>query len=100
MPSNAVVASAIFVVFMVLTVGLGLYSTRGRQPDLSDWSVGGRNIGSALRLSQLVTFVVGLIALVLSITGSTTLVALSVASYEGLWPSWCRRWCWACCGGG
>ena len=36
------------------------------------------------RLSQLVTFVVGLIALILAITSPSTLVRLSVISYEGI----------------
>ncbi len=46
--SNAAVASTIFIIFMILTVGFGLLSVRGRQPNLSEWSVGGRNFGSVL----------------------------------------------------
>lgn len=46
--SNAAVASTIFIIFMILTIALGLLSVRGRQPDFSEWSVGGRSFGSVL----------------------------------------------------
>ena len=48
MSSNAAIATTILIVFMVFSVGLGLYSVRGRQPDLTNWSVGGRSIGPVL----------------------------------------------------
>ncbi len=44
---NATVATSVFGVFMVLTVGLGLLAVRGRGSGggLADWSVGGRSLG-------------------------------------------------------
>ncbi len=46
MSPDAVIADAIFGVFMVFTIVLGLRSVRGRQLDLGQWSVGGRSLGS------------------------------------------------------
>ncbi|MFI0911869.1 sodium:solute symporter [Streptomyces abikoensis] len=48
MSGNAAVASAIFGVFMLLTVALGLLAVRGhgRGGGLTEWSVGGRSLGT------------------------------------------------------
>lgn len=46
---NAVIATSIFAVFMVGTVGLGLLAVRGRgggTGGLAEWSVGGRSLGA------------------------------------------------------
>ncbi|WP_078854582.1 sodium:solute symporter family protein [Streptomyces sp. NRRL F-5135] len=48
---NAVVATGVFVAFMVLTVVLGLLAVRGRGGGgggLTEWSVGGRSLGAVL----------------------------------------------------
>lgn len=45
MSSTALVADAIFLVFMILTLFLGLRAARGEHMDLTAWSVGGRNLG-------------------------------------------------------
>ncbi|MFD7238153.1 sodium:solute symporter [Streptomyces syringium] len=45
---NATVATSVFGVFMVLTVALGLFAVRGRGSGggLTEWSVGGRSMGT------------------------------------------------------
>ncbi|MEV5137806.1 sodium:solute symporter family protein [Streptomyces syringium] len=45
---NATVATSVFGVFMVLTVALGLFAVRGRGAGggLTEWSVGGRSMGT------------------------------------------------------
>src|SRR4051812_21087841 len=48
MSSNATIAIAIFVVAMLGTVGLGIAASRGRDTDISEWSVGGRSFGVIL----------------------------------------------------
>ena len=48
MSTDAKVAIAIFVVAMIGTIGLGIASMRGRDKDLSEWSVGGRSFGVLL----------------------------------------------------
>jgi SSS family solute:Na+ symporter len=48
MSTDATVAIAIFAVAMVGTVGLGLAASRGRDADISEWSVGGRSFGVIL----------------------------------------------------
>lgn len=49
---NAAVATSVFGVFMVLTVGLGLLAARGRnrRGGLTEWSVGGRSLGTVFVL--------------------------------------------------
>ena len=48
MSSDATVAIAIFAVAMVGTLALGIAAVRGRDADLSEWSVGGRSFGVLL----------------------------------------------------
>jgi SSS family solute:Na+ symporter len=48
MSTDAKIAIAIFAVAMVATIGLGIASMRGRDADLSEWSVGGRSFGVLL----------------------------------------------------
>jgi solute:Na+ symporter, SSS family len=48
MSTDATVAVAIFAVAMVGTLGLGVMAVRGRDADLSEWSVGGRSFGVVL----------------------------------------------------
>src|SRR4051812_12505723 len=48
MSSNATIAIAIFVVAMVGTVALGMSASKGRDADISEWSVGGRSFGVIL----------------------------------------------------
>src|SRR3954451_3052921 len=48
MSTDAAVAIAIFAVAMVGTLGLGIAAVRGRDADLSEWSVGGRSFGVLL----------------------------------------------------
>src|SRR3954449_7915868 len=48
MSSDAKVAIAIFAVAMLGTLALGIAAVRGRDADLSEWSVGGRTFGVVL----------------------------------------------------
>ena len=48
MSTDATVAIAIFAVAMVATIGLGIAAVRGRDANLSEWSVGGRSFGTLL----------------------------------------------------
>lgn len=44
--SSAFVADAIFVIFMVLTLILGLRAAQGEKLNLAEWSIGGRKLGA------------------------------------------------------
>ena len=48
MSTDAKVAVAIFAVAMLGTIALGIAAVRGRDADLSEWSVGGRSFGTLL----------------------------------------------------
>ena len=48
MSTDATVAIAIFAVGMLATIALGIAAVRGRDADLSEWSVGGRSFGVLL----------------------------------------------------
>ena len=48
MSTDAKVAIAIFAVAMLGTIGLGIAAVRGRDANLSEWSVGGRSFGTLL----------------------------------------------------
>ena len=42
------VALAILVILFAASLGLGLWSRRGKEMDMEGWSVGGRNFGSII----------------------------------------------------
>ena len=48
MSTDAKVAIAIFTVAMLGTLGLGIAAARGRDANLTEWSVGGRSFGVIL----------------------------------------------------
>ena len=42
------IALAILVIFFAASLGLGLWSRRGKEMDMEGWSVGGRNLGAII----------------------------------------------------